>query len=105
MALEVLGQMNGKRIVITPGMVDLGTAQYDLNKAFGTYMKNNCDYIILVGKKQTEPIQEGLKEVDYPTENIYIAKNLQDAFAKMNEVVEAGAFVLIENDLPELFAE
>ena len=36
MALEVLGQMNGKRIVITPGMVDLGTAQYDLNKAFGT---------------------------------------------------------------------
>ncbi|MDB1768666.1 UDP-N-acetylmuramoyl-tripeptide--D-alanyl-D-alanine ligase, partial [Eggerthella lenta] len=83
MALEVLGQMNGKRIVITPGMVDLGTAQYDLNKAFGTYMKDNCDYVILVGKKQTEPIYAGLMEVEYPTETIYVAENLQDAFAKM----------------------
>ena len=105
MALEVLGQMNGKRIVITPGMVDLGTAQYDLNKAFGTYMKDNCDYVILVGKNQTEPIYAGLMEVEYPTETIYVAENLQDAFAKMHEVVEPGAFVLLENDLPELFAE
>lgn len=44
-------------------------------------------------------------EVEYPTETIYVAENLQDAFAKMHEVVEPGAFVLLENDLPELFAE
>ncbi|MDE5978353.1 MAG: UDP-N-acetylmuramoyl-tripeptide--D-alanyl-D-alanine ligase [Turicibacter sp.] len=105
MALEVLGQMNGKRIVLTPGMVDLGTAQYDLNKAFGTYMKETCDYVILVGKKQTEPIQEGLKEVKFPEDKITVAENLTEAFKVMYEVVEPGAFVLIENDLPELFAE
>lgn len=105
MALEVLSQMAGQRIVLTPGMVDLGTAQYELNKAFGTYMKDTTDYVILVGKKQTEPIYEGLMEVNYPTERIYIADTLADAFKKMHEVVEPGAFVLIENDLPELFAE
>ena len=105
MALEVLGQMNGKRIVLTPGMVDLGTAQYELNKAFGTYMKDTCDHVILVGKKQTEPIQEGLKEVGFPEEHVTVAENLTEAFKVMYEVVEPGAFVLIENDLPELFAE
>ena len=105
MALEVLGQMNGKRIVLTPGMVDLGTAQYELNKAFGTYMKDTCDHVILVGKKQTEPIQEGLKEVGFPEERVTVAENLTEAFKVMYEVVEPGAFVLIENDLPELFAE
>ena len=105
MALEVLGQMNGKRIVVTPGMVDLGTKQDELNKAFGTYMKDNCDYVILVGKKQTKPIQEGLKEIGYPQENIFVAVNLTEALQKMNEVVEPGAFVLLENDLPELYAE
>lgn len=105
MALEVLGQMSGKRIVLTPGMVDLGSAQYELNKAFGTYMKDTCDYVILVGKKQTEPIQEGLAEVGFPKENITVAENLTEAFKVMYEVVEPGAFVLIENDLPELFAE
>ena len=105
MALEVLGQMNGKRIVVTPGMVDLGTQQYELNKAFGTYMKDTCDFVILVGKKQTEPIQKGLKEVDYPQDKIFVAANLTEGLQKMNEVVEAGAFVLLENDLPELYAE
>ena len=105
MALEVLGQMNGKRIVLTPGMVDLGTAQFELNKAFGTYMKDTCDYVILVGKKQTEPIQEGLKEVGFDEDKITVAENLTEAFKVMYEVVEPGAFVLIENDLPELFAE
>ena len=105
MALEVLSQMQGQRIVLTPGMVDLGTAQYELNKAFGTYMKDTTDYVILVGKKQTEPIYEGLMDVNYPTNKIYIADTLADAFKKMHEIVEPGAFVLIENDLPELFAE
>ena len=105
MALEVLGQMSGKRIVLTPGMVDLGVAQYELNKAFGTYMKDTCDYVILVGKKQTEPIQQGLEEVGFAKENITVAENLTEAFKVMYEVVEPGAFVLIENDLPELFAE
>ena len=105
MALEVLGQMFGKRIVLTPGMVDLGEAQYELNKAFGTYMKDTCDYVILVGKKQTEPILDGLKEVGFPEEQITVAENLTEAFKVMYEVVEPGAFVLIENDLPELFAE
>ncbi|MEE1237038.1 MAG: cyanophycin synthetase [Turicibacter sp.] len=105
MALEVLGQMFGKRIVLTPGMVDLGEAQYELNKAFGTYMKDTCDHVILVGKKQTEPILDGLKEVGFPEEQITVAENLTEAFKVMYEVVEPGAFVLIENDLPELFAE
>ena len=34
-----------------------------------------------------------------------VAENLTGAFKVMYEVVEPGAFVLIENDLPELFAE
>ena len=33
--------MFGKRIVLTPGMVDLGEAQYELNKAFGAYTKDH----------------------------------------------------------------
>ena len=68
-------------------------------------MKDTCDHVILVGKKQTEPIQEGLKEVGFPEERVTVAENLTEAFKVMYEVVEPGAFVLIENDLPELFAE
>lgn len=105
MALEVLGQMNGKRIVLTPGMVDLGTAQYELNKAFGTYMNGTCDEVILVGEKQTQPIVDGLKEVGFPEDCIHVVQTLSEGFDWMHRLVEPGAFVLIENDLPDLLTE
>ena len=40
MALEVLSKMDGKRVIITPGMVELGDKSYELNKELGKYMKN-----------------------------------------------------------------
>lgn len=105
MALEVLAQMDGKRIVITPGMIELGEQQYELNKAYGTYMKDTTDFVILVGEKQTQPIQDGLKEAGFPEEQIYVARDLQDALAKMRAEIEVNSYVLIANDLPDSYNE
>ena len=62
MALDVLNLMPGKKIIMTPGMIELGPKQYELNKKFGEYIAEVCDEVILVGEKQTIPIQDGLKE-------------------------------------------
>ena len=35
MAVEVLNTMPGKKIIVTPGMTELGEKQYELNKEFG----------------------------------------------------------------------
>lgn len=105
MALEVLGQMEGKKILVTPGMIELGEKEYELNKAFGGYAADACDYVILVGEKQTKPIQDGLKEKGYPENQIYIAKHLNDAIGHLNQVTVPGSIVLFENDLPDNFNE
>jgi UDP-N-acetylmuramoyl-tripeptide--D-alanyl-D-alanine ligase len=105
MAIEVLGSMPGKKILVTPGMIELGEKEFELNKAFGEHAGKVCDYIILVGKKQTTPIQEGLKVVEFNDKNLYIAIDLNDAIAHLNQVVEKGSFVLFENDLPDTFNE
>jgi UDP-N-acetylmuramoyl-tripeptide--D-alanyl-D-alanine ligase len=105
MALEVLGQMDGKKILVTPGMIELGDKEYELNKAFGGYAADACDYVILVGEKQTKPIQDGLKEKGYPESQIYIAKHLNDGIAHLNTITEAGSIILFENDLPDNFNE
>lgn len=106
MALEVLSQFEGnKKIIITPGMVELGDQAYDLNKQFGTAIADVCDFTILVGKKQTAPIQDGLKEKSYPERQLYIATNLNDAFRKLHEIVALNDVVLIENDLPDTYNE
>lgn len=102
MALEVLGKFkNRKRILITPGIVDLGEKVEEYNKKFGKQAAGNCDYIILVGEKQAKPIFEGIIEEGYNKEKIYIAKNLNDAINEMNRIIDSNTVVLFENDLPD----
>lgn len=105
-ALQVLKQMKGnKKIIITPGMIELGDQQYTLNKVFGTAIADVCDHTILVGPKQTKAIQDGLHEAGYPEAQLTIAQNLQSAFATLNQLVEENDVVLLENDLPDAFNE
>ncbi len=103
-AVEVLGKFEGvQRILITPGMIELGDKQYEYNYAFGTQAAAQCDYILLVGEKQTIPIQEGVKAAGFPVERLFVLHNLQEALAKMHELATAPSVVLLENDLPDLF--
>lgn len=106
MALEVLSKMPGKRIIMTPGMVELGNKSYELNKKFGTYMKDTCDEVILVGEKITKPIMDGLKEVNFDKKNIHVVKSTKEAFNLVKSMsVGKETYCLIENDLPDIYNE
>lgn len=105
MAVDVLGSMDAFRMLVTPGMVELGDKEYEINKEWARYSAAHCDYIILVGRKQTVPLQEGLKEAGYPTNKFYVAEHLQDAIQQMHKVAETNTIVLLENDLPDTFNE
>ncbi|SES33933.1 Mur ligase family protein [Salipaludibacillus aurantiacus] len=100
-AIDVLGHMAGYRILITPGIIETGGNAYEINKEWAGYSADKCDYIILVGKKQTEPLQDGLKEAGYPDQKLYVAENLQDAMQHMYKMAPADSIVLLENDHPE----
>lgn len=102
-AVDVLGKFEkGKRMLITPGMIELGEKEYEINFEFGRNAAKNCDYIILVGEKQTVPIKKGIESEKYDGE-LYVAADLGDALIKMNEIAETGWTVLFENDLPDLY--
>ncbi len=102
MALEVLKSFeNRKRILITPGIVELGDKSIEINKELGKNAADSSDFIILVGAEQAVPIYKGIKEKKYPETNIFIAKNLQEALSKMNEIMTNDSVVLLENDLPD----
>lgn len=102
MALEVLKTFESrKRILITPGIVELGDKANEINKELGSLATECCDFIILVGAVQAVPIYEGIKETNYPLENVFIAKNLQEALSKMNQIIDSNSVVLLENDLPD----
>lgn len=102
MAVEVLGRFkNKKRILVTPGIVELGDKTYEYNKIFGTQAANNCDYVILVGQKQAKPIFDGLIEKGFEKDKIFIADNFEEAMKKMNELMDSNTVILLENDLSD----
>ena len=102
MALEVLGSFeNKKRILITPGIVELGDKSYEINKKLGFEATKHSDFIILVGEKQAGPMLDGVKEANYPEAQTMVAKNLDEAIKKMYELMDANTVVLLENDLPD----
>ncbi|MGK0365879.1 MAG: UDP-N-acetylmuramoyl-tripeptide--D-alanyl-D-alanine ligase [Saprospiraceae bacterium] len=104
MAVEVLGQMEGSRkIIVTPGMVELGDKTYELNKAFGTQIAQNADIAIVVGKTNSEAITDGLKAGHFPEIQIYHAIDFKDATTWLGGRMTAGDVILYENDLPDSY--
>lgn len=101
-ALEVLKRIEGnKKIIITPGMTELGEKEYELNKEFGRGCAKNADYTIMVGYKQTKPMQDAFKEENVNSNKFYVAENLDDASEHLRKILELGDVVLYENDMPE----
>ena len=102
-ALGVLAMMPGKRVIVTPGMIDLGSEQYAVNKQFGEYMPGKADEVILVGEKQTEPILAGLKEASFPMEHVRVFQTINEALAYVYQNFSSADTILLENDLPDAF--
>ena len=105
MALNVLKQFDGRKIIITPGMVELGKDEYKYNKEFGKKMASSVDFAILVGLKRSEPIIAGLREGKFDDMNIFVVENLDGATKKLQEISKVGDVVLFENDLPDNYNE
>ena len=102
-ALNALGMFEGYKILVTPGMVELGESQDEYNRRFGAQAAAVCDYVILVGRRQTRSILEGLMSRSYPEEQVFTADDLKEAFERINLLRTGGMekVVLIENDLPD----
>lgn len=104
-AVDILGQMNGgRRVIVTPGMVELGDRQWEENKTLGTHIaRHDIDLAVLIGEQQTAPIQEGLTEAEFPRERVKVFQNLFDAQDFLNRYLRSGDVVLYENDLPDQY--
>ncbi|MCR4950655.1 MAG: UDP-N-acetylmuramoyl-tripeptide--D-alanyl-D-alanine ligase [Solobacterium sp.] len=104
MALEVLSMMPNTRVIVTPGMIDLGEKQAEYNKAFGEKMKDKADIVILVGENQTKPIVEGLEASGFDMNNVHVMNTVKEAFAYVYQHCTPKDTILLENDLPDAFS-
>lgn len=104
MALDVLASMKeGKRIVITPGMIELGDKQYEYNEILGRKIAESVDIAIIVGEYNRDAILSGLRDAGMDETKVHAVDTFNDAQAVLARVSAPGDAVLYENDLPDTF--
>lgn len=105
-ALQVLDQFNqGRKIIMTPGMIELGQMDEAVHIEFGKQISQVCDYVLLIGPKKTKHIYAGLMAAGYDETKISVLSSVYEGFAKLATIVQKEDTVLIENDLPDNFNE
>lgn len=104
-ALAVLGMyQTGRRLLITPGMVELGDLMERENTRLGEIAAQHATDVILVGSKQTEPILNGLRGAQFAADHIHVVETLSEAVAWYQRNLSAGDTVLFLNDLPDTYS-
>ena len=98
--------MPGKKIVVTPGMIELGEKEYEYNKKFGEQIAQVADIAILVGERQTKPIKEGLLTSGFDKDKIIVFNDVRDAYPFIGNIaLNEEVYALFENDLPDTYNE
>jgi UDP-N-acetylmuramoyl-tripeptide--D-alanyl-D-alanine ligase len=103
-ALRVLGlHTQGKRLLITPGMVELGDLMDSENTKLGEIASQYATDIILVGEKQTRAVKAGVEKMGFPAERLQVVETLSEAVDWYQSSLQPGDTVLFLNDLPDTY--
>lgn len=99
-AVEYLGkQKKYTRILVTPGIVELGIMSNKIHEELGEKIVGNADYVILVGhSSRTKSIEKGMGQ---KVKTIYIEKTLEFMAVVKNLKLKKEPLVIIENDVTE----
>lgn len=86
------------RILITPGMIELGDLQYQENFKIAILAQKICNTIIIVGETNRLAFSDALKNKSV---KVHFVDSLKDAQDLLPQVTTPGAALLFENDLPD----
>lgn len=102
-ALDVLFQLEGKHIIVTPGFLDLGELSVRAHRRFGEQIASHVDVAVLVGAQQTKDIVVGLRAKGFPLSKLHVVNSIEEAFTIVEKESDSSTTVLLENDLPDAF--
>ena len=88
------------KVLITPGIVEGGKLEEEINYSLAKYIKESCDMVILVKNKASSYIQKGLEELGY--DNVAIVNSFNEGF-DIYKGIKKEKILLIENDITDIY--
>ena len=102
-ALEVAAALPvSRRFLATPGVIELGAEQYEVNRALAREAAAVCDTTLVVADTNREAFVAGHRDAGREDRLVCVAGRTE-AFRWLNETVRTGDAVVLENDLPDLY--
>jgi UDP-N-acetylmuramoyl-tripeptide--D-alanyl-D-alanine ligase len=104
-ALQLLNTLNtngGRRILVTPGIVELGQAHDEEHRKIGELAANQVDVLLAVVPDRIKSLTLTYASLN-PNGAVLPCLNFAAAHSWMNENLRPDDVVLLENDLPDLY--
>jgi UDP-N-acetylmuramoyl-tripeptide--D-alanyl-D-alanine ligase len=99
-ALDLLERSGngGRKVVVTPGMVELGPRQHEANAGFAADSSSRADDLVIVGRTNRGALLEGSGK---GRASVTVVSSRREAVNWVREHLGPGDAVLYENDLPD----
>ena len=99
-ALATAGSPGGRKVLMTPGMIELGPRQFDENEKFAADAAKVASIVGVIGRTNRKALLKGL---DGTSADVKTFRTREKAAAWVRANLTAGDAVLYENDLPDLY--
>jgi len=99
-AIRVLGKFIGRKIYITPGLVEMGTEAQTVHRKIGEQLSGVADQLILIRNSVTPFIAAGFNN----DSNIIWFNSATEAHAGLKEILKSGDVILFQNDWPDNYS-
>jgi UDP-N-acetylmuramoyl-tripeptide--D-alanyl-D-alanine ligase len=102
-ALEVVAALPAaRRFLATPGVIELGREQFDVNRALSREAASVCDSTLVVAEANREAFIAGHRDAGREARLVAVPSRTE-AFRWLKDRLKEGDAVILENDLPDLY--
>lgn len=99
-ALEVLDYYPEPRVLITPGIVEAGSYEEEINYGLAIKIKDVADEVVLIQTKASDYIKKGLVDLEF--KNIVVVDSFKEAKKYVFDKFQKAS-ILIENDVSDIY--
>jgi len=98
--LDYLKTLIGKKIIIMPCLIELGSASREVHQRIGRKIAQTCDWAIITTKDRFKEIKEGAQEGGMKAENILFLEKPEMISEKIKLFCNPGDVILLEGRVP-----
>lgn len=100
-ALKTIAHFKGRKVVVSPGMVELGKLQEEQNFLAGKLVGKTADVFLIMNETNKKSLEAGAKEAGMEDSQIFYANTRKEQQQLLKTILKKGDVVLFENDFPD----